>query len=89
MKHGPYKNKLVVRVSEGILDSDEAIISTLGHEMHEVNAILKMFDQRDRIPISEIAREINTRQFGGRPDNLHEQAWDVSDELIKAMREQK
>jgi predicted transcriptional regulator len=72
MKQGPYKDKLVVRVNEEILDSDEAIVSTLGHEMHEVNAILKMFDQRDRIPISEISREINTRQFGSRPDNIHE-----------------
>lgn len=88
MKQGPFKGKLVVRVNEGILDSDEAIVSTLGHEMHEINAILKMFDQRDHIPISEIAREINTQQFGGRPNNLHEQAWDVSDQLIKTMREQ-
>ena len=88
MKQGPHKDKLVVRVNPGILDSDEAILSTLGHEMHEVNSILKMFDQRDSIPISEIARQINTRKNGGLANNLHEQAWDESDKLIKRMREQ-
>lgn len=88
MQHGPYEGKLVVRVNEGILNSDEAIVSTLGHEMHEVNAIIKMFDQRDRIPVAEIARQINTRKNGGLKNNLHEQAWDVSDRLIKLMRGQ-
>jgi hypothetical protein len=83
---GNYAGTVPVRINQGILNSDEAILANISHEMHELNSLKTLFDQRGALQVKEIARLVNTRDRGGMPGNLHEQAWDVSDGLILKIR---
>ena len=75
--------KIPVRYHPGIFNSDEAIVAVMGHEMHELNKLRKIFETSGgEITIRELRNLINP----GIPGNLHDQAWDVSDFLVKKMR---
>lgn len=74
--------QLRVNFSRELLSSDEAIVAVLAHEMHEINGLRAIFDERETIPATEVFRLITP----GTKGNLHDQAWDVADELVGRMR---
>lgn len=57
-------------------------MAVFAHEMHEVNGLRALFDVRETIPATEISRLINP----GIKGNLHDQAWDIADEVVARMR---
>ena len=79
-------DNIPVRLSRDVLNSDEAIVAVIGHEMHELNALRKLFEEGGgQMRADDLYRAI----AAGRPGNLHDQAWDVADALVKAMRDAK
>jgi hypothetical protein len=77
--------EIPVKLSKDILSSDEAIVAVIGHEMHELNSLRAIFEERGgSIP----ARELRNLIVPGRPGNLHDHAWDTADQLVKQMRTQ-
>jgi len=77
--------KIPVRFNAKILVSDEAIIAHIAHEMHELNALRQLFDEEE----GEIqARKLMQLMGPGIPNNLHDQAWDVADKMVRALREE-
>jgi hypothetical protein len=76
-------DKIPVQLSRDILGSDEAIVAVIAHEMHELNALRALFEERGgSIPAGELRNLI----VAGRPGNLHDHAWDVADQLVAQMR---
>jgi hypothetical protein len=75
-------DNIAVKISKDILDSDEAIVAVMAHEMHELNGLRKIFAERETLPVEELGRMINP----GHKGNLHDQAWDVADQLVAKMR---
>lgn len=76
------REELPVKISRDILSSDEAIVAVIAHEMHEINGLRRLFESRETIPAEEVYRLINP----GIKGNLHDQAWDVADEVVARMR---
>ena len=76
------REEVAVKISREILYSDEACVAVIAHEMHELNGLRRMFEVRETIPAEEVSRLINSGVKG----NLHDQAWDVADELVGKMR---
>jgi hypothetical protein len=77
--------EIPVKLSRGILGSDEAIVAVIGHEMHELNGLRAIFEERGG---SLPAGELRNLVVPGRPRNLHDHAWDAADHLVKKMRSQ-
>jgi hypothetical protein len=75
-------DNIAVKVFKDILDSDEAIVAVIAHEMHELNGLRKIFAERQTLPVEELHRLINPGYKG----NLHDQAWDVADAAVARMR---
>jgi hypothetical protein len=76
-------DNIPVQLSRDILGSDEAIVAVIGHEMHELNSLRAIFEQRGgSIPAGELRNLVVV----GRPGNLHDHAWDVADQLVAKMR---
>ncbi|MEP7119884.1 MAG: hypothetical protein ABJE95_03195 [Byssovorax sp.] len=78
------KERIPVKVRRSVLDSDEAIVAVIAHEMFELNALREMFETRETIPSLEIIDRIRT----GVPKNLHDRAWDAADKFVQAMRQE-
>lgn len=78
------EDDIAVHISTDILSSDEAIVALFAHEMHELNGLRRLFDERDGggITAGELRRLVNPGNRG----NLHYQAWEVADRLVLAMR---
>jgi len=76
------QGRIVVKLRSAVLDSDEGILDVLGHEMHEINALRSMFEQRGRIPGAELIALAEV----GRPGNLHDQAWDAGARVVRSFR---
>lgn len=78
--------QIPIRLSKDILNSDEAIVAVVAHEMHELNALRALFEERGgAIP----ARELRLLTVAERPGNLHDHAWDEADRAIAKMRSEK
>lgn len=76
-------DELVVRVSDSVFESDEAIVAILAHEMHELNELRRLFEESGgAMSMQRLYNLINP----GIAKNLHDQAWDVADKLVLAMR---
>ena len=60
------------------MNSDEAIIATLQHESYELEALQDVMQSKGMITQRELASLIDPN-YGG---ELHNEAWDVADELI-------
>jgi hypothetical protein len=76
-------DELVVHVAENVFQSDEAIVAILAHEMHELNNLRRIFaESGGAMNMQRLHALINP----GIAKNLHDQAWDVADKLILAMR---
>jgi hypothetical protein len=78
--------KIPVRFNANILNSDESIVAHIAHEMHELNALRNIFAERGAMQARELNKLIATRRQGGLAGNLHEQAWDIADQLVFKMR---
>jgi hypothetical protein len=75
--------KIPVRFNVNILESDEAIIAHIAHEMHELNALRQIFDKEEgEIQAQKLMRHIAP----GIPKNLHDQAWEVADKMVRVLR---
>lgn len=75
-----------MRFDESLLTSDEAIVAHIAHEMHEINALRELFKKEGAIQVRRLNALIADRLDGGWANNLHEQAWDVANLLVKKMR---
>jgi hypothetical protein len=75
--------EIPVRLNPEILASDEAIVAVIGHEMHELNGLRRLFEEAGgqirRVRLARLIRE-------GEPGNLHDQAWDVADQWVAKLR---
>jgi hypothetical protein len=76
-------DQLLVRVEQSIFESDEAIVAILGHEMHELNNLRRLFEEGGG---SMTYRRLHYLINPGIKGNLHDQAWDVADKLVAEMR---
>lgn len=76
------RGELPVKISRDILSSDEATVAVIAHEMHEINGLMRLFESRETIPAEEVYRLISP----GIKGNLHDEAWDVADEVVARMR---
>jgi hypothetical protein len=77
------KGKIPVRMKSSVLASDEAIVGIIGHEMHELNNLRTIFKARKgKLTALEWEELVGV----GRKGNLHDEAWDIHDQLIEAMR---
>jgi hypothetical protein len=74
---------LLVRVEQSVFESDEAIVAVLGHEMHELNSLRRLFEQNGG---TMTYRQLHYLISPGIKGNLHDQAWDIADRLVSAMR---
>lgn len=72
-----------MRLNPEVLKSDQAIVGTIGHEMHELNSLRELFKesggQMKAGRLHDLIRE-------SVPGNLHDRAWDVADELVSKMQ---
>jgi hypothetical protein len=69
------------RLWRGILESDEAIVAVIAHEMYEIRA-LRPYLETGEITIDDYVMHTEP----GRPGNLHDMAWDEADRLVDVMR---
>lgn len=64
-----------------MLISDEAIVATLGHEMHEINALRQLFQERGRMSSETLRGYLNS------PSGvLHQEALRVESDLLRKMK---
>ena len=76
--------QIPVRISRELLASDEAIVAIMGHEMHELNALRRLFEESGGVMRAGRLRSLIRP---GIPNNLHDQAWDVADVLVRRMQQ--
>ncbi len=75
--------QIPVKLSRDVLNSDEAIVAVIGHEMHELNGLRALFEANGgSLPAARLHWLITP----GNKGNLHFQAWDKADELVEKMR---
>jgi len=77
------EGKLIVKLRSTVLCSDEGILCVFAHEMHEINAIRRLFEESDEGTVAG-ARLIYLTEEGRK--NLHDAAWDVGDALVGRFR---
>lgn len=75
--------EVAVKLSKDILDSDEAIVAVIAHEMHELNSLRRIMDESGGAIRAERLHNLISPGIKG---NLHDQAWDVADEMVAKMR---
>jgi len=72
---------MAVRLRPDVLESDEAIVAVLMHEMHEINWLRDRLEGGVSITAAEFRRLIN-----GTDGTLHLEAWRVALDLVRKMR---
>jgi len=77
--------RVPIKVHASVLESDEAIVAVLAHELFEIQALRELFDDQQGIEGITICRLICTGVKG----NLHDRAWDRADELVTALRSER
>lgn len=70
-------------IRRDIMQSDEAIVAVIGHEMHELQRLTPLLKE-GRLTIEEFGAHTSPTN----PDNFHYEAWDIADNLVEAMRRQ-
>jgi hypothetical protein len=78
------KERIPVKIKTEVLASDEAIVAVFAHEMHELNELRRIFEERETMS----GKALNELIKVGVHRNLHDRAWDVADNLVRAMREE-
>lgn len=74
--------EVAVKIRGDVLASDEAAVAVIAHEMHELNGLRAIFEERETISAEELSRLISP----GRKGNLHDQAWTIADDVVRAIR---
>lgn len=74
-----FEGKFVVRISPDTLRSDDAIVATIAHEVHEITGLRAAFEAN----ADHVYSLINPRT-----GTLHCEAWDVADELVRRRQAQ-
>ncbi len=72
--------KIPFLIRKDILESDEAIVAVIGHEIFELEALREAFG--DGAPIEYWEAETSPDN----PGNFHCDAWDYADKLVASMR---
>ena len=75
-------NKVPFFIRPDILDSDEAIVAVIAHELFELEKIRRLLEKRGRTVEYLIAETCPNN-----PGNYHDRAWDFADKLVAKMRE--
>ena len=75
--------KVPFRVRSEILKSDEAIVGVFGHEMYELDALRDLLKEG-----KTTIEDFIGHTCPDKPGNLHDQAWDYADALVKRMRKE-
>lgn len=70
-------------VRRDIMESDEAIVAVIAHEVHELQGLMPLLCHGG-ITIEEFGAHTSPTN----PGNLHFEAWDVADEIVEEMRRQ-
>jgi hypothetical protein len=70
-------------IRRDILNSDEAIVAVLAHEMYELEAMRRELEKVG-IPIEDFIE----RTRPGNPGNLHDRAWEIADAAVERMRQE-
>ena len=74
-----------VRVRPSVLQSDEAIVAVFAHEIHEITRLRALFQANNgELRAGEIFNLISPEVS----NNLHDEAVDIGDQLVRAMRGQ-
>ncbi|NJK88884.1 MAG: hypothetical protein HC923_05410 [Myxococcales bacterium] len=68
-----------------VLRSDEAIVSVLAHETFEISVLRQRLESGGSMTARELVEWLHDRGEGGRVGNVHEQAWDFANALVRAM----
>jgi hypothetical protein len=71
-------------IRSDILESDEAIIAVIAHEMYELERLREIFAAEGRMFLEHFYG--HTRP--GNPGNLHDEAWDFADSVIEQYRKE-
>jgi hypothetical protein len=74
--------KVPITIRPDILESDEAIVAVFAHELHEIQGFRSIVSRRGSISIEEFI----ANHVWDNPGNLHYEAWDVADALVRRMR---
>jgi hypothetical protein len=77
--------KLPVRLRSSVLDSDEAIVAVIAHELYEVAHLRAAFEERGGVLTVRQVYELISYDY---PGNLHYKAVALGDRLVRAMRGQ-
>jgi hypothetical protein len=78
--------QIPVRLSSGILRSDEAIVAVIGHEMYELNKLREISAANGGVMRAD---DLHRAITPGRSGNLHVQAWDEADKLVLDLRKRR
>ena len=83
-KHMLSRGQVMVRLSDRIMTSDEAIVAVIAHEMHELNGIRAAFGAQGELTmtVAQFVRKVKP----GHGVNLHDEAWSIADKLVQDMR---
>lgn len=73
---------VTINLRPDILASDEAIVGTLRHELHELMSLEAMLEESGLMTYRDVLAQIAPN----RGNNLHGQAWDVADIEVMLMR---
>lgn len=74
-----------IKVRANVFDSDEAIVAVLSHELFEIEKLEEEFKKSKTISGAKLIQMIGPGVEG----NLHSQAWDHADDMVRKMRESK
>lgn len=74
--------KVPVIIRPDILESDEAIVAVIAHEIHELEGFRALVGETGSISFEEFI----ANHAWDNPGNLHDEAWDVADALVLRMR---
>ena len=79
------QERIPVKVKVSVLESDEAIVAVVAHEMYELNELRRLFEEREMMSGPYLHELIRV----GLPKNLHDRAWDAADEFVFTMRKER
>lgn len=73
---------IVIKLRASVLESDEAIVAVLSHELFEIEGLEAAFEQEPTMSGEKLIQRIGP----DRPNNLHCQAWGEADAMVDKMR---
>lgn len=72
-----------VHLRRDVLRSDEAIVAVFAHEVYEIKKLRELFERNDGVLSASRLREATSPDI---PGNLHWEAVDFADSIVRAMR---